>query len=54
MNKPKAPAGCICGMIHSSRACLTCTCPDCGSHARYGNVIEHLPGCSPEALKLES
>jgi len=39
----RAPAGCFCGIIHSSLACLTCTCPDCGAHGRYGAPITHAP-----------
>ena len=41
----RAPAGCFCGLMHSSLACLTCTCPDCGAFGRYGIPFAHTAAC---------
>lgn len=47
------PAGCFCGILPSTGACLTCTCPDCGGFGRAGVPIAHSITCYDEHFTPE-
>lgn len=47
------PVGCFCSAIDAPRACLTCTCPDCGGVGRFGSGVVHVAPCFPTPTARE-
>lgn len=45
---PAKPVGCLCHLHDAPKACLTCTCPDCGRTGRFGVGMIHRPLCGKD------